>query len=86
MPIEPHEKILALISGYLFKANYQSFSLTIDTAYVIQNAIRIIRCIMDIVMKKNMAQMTELTLKWCKFLENRINPFELPLRHFCVES
>ena len=37
-------------------------------------------------MKKNMAQMTELALKWCKFLENRINPFELPLRHFCIES
>ena len=30
--------------------------------------------------------MTELTMKWCKFLENRINPFELPLRHFCIES
>ena len=41
---------------------------------------------MDICMKKNMAQMVDLTLKWCKFLENRISPFELSLRHFCFES
>ena len=30
--------------------------------------------------------MVDLTLKWCKYLENRMTPFELPLRQFCFEN
>lgn len=78
--IEPMEKILAVISGYLSKYEYESFSLVVDSSYIIQNAIRILRCVLDICLKKNVAILVELSLKWCKLLENRMTPYELPLR------
>ena len=84
--IDPPEKILALICGYLTKYDYESFSLHIDSQYVIQNSIRILRCILDIALKKNMCMLVEKTLEWCKFIENRITPYDLPLRHFTRES
>lgn len=33
-----------------------------------------------------MAQLTELTLKWCRCLEHRIIPNQLPLKQFTRES
>lgn len=37
-------------------------------------------------MMKNMAFNTEIVLRWCKLLENRISPGESPLRQFCREN
>lgn len=33
--IEPLEKILAVVSGYLSKYEYESFSLVVDSQYII---------------------------------------------------
>jgi hypothetical protein len=41
--VETLEKVLAVICGYLNKYEFENFSLTIDSAYVVQNAIRILR-------------------------------------------
>jgi hypothetical protein len=84
--IENEEKIVILISGYLSKYEFESFSLVIDSQYVIQNAIRIMRCILEITSKKNMAFLVDLTLRWCKFLENRMYPGQLPLWQFAKEN
>lgn len=84
--IENEEKIVILISGYLAKYEFESFSLVIDSQYVIQNAIRIMRCILEITSKKNMAFLVEVTLRWCKLLENRMYPGQLPLWQFTREN
>lgn len=84
--IENEEKIVILISGYLSKYEFESFSLVIDSQYVIQNAIRIIRCMLEITSKKNMAFLVDVTLRWCKFLENRMYPGQLPLWQFTREN
>lgn len=72
--IDTPEKILALISGYLCKYSYENFSLISDSQFVIQNSIRLLRCMLDIVTKKAMAYNTELVHRWCKFVESRLIP------------
>lgn len=84
--IEVEEKILILISGYLKQYEFDCFSLVIDTQYVIQNSIRILRCILEITFKKNLANLVDTVLKWCKFLEARMIPYQSPLRQFCKEN
>ena len=41
--VDTLEKVLAVICGYLNKYEFENFSLTIDSAYVVQNTIRILR-------------------------------------------
>ncbi len=53
--IDTVEKVLADICGYLNKYEFENFSLTIDSSYVVQNSIRILRCLLDVCTKKNMA-------------------------------
>jgi len=84
--IENEEKILILISGYLNQYEFDCFSLVIDTQYVVQNSIRILRCILEICFKKNLANLVDTAIRWCKFLENRMVPYQSPLRQFCKEN
>ena len=84
--VENEEKILILISGYLQQYEFDCFSLVIDTQYVIQNSIRILRCLLEICFKKNLANLVDTAMRWCKFLENRMVPYQSPLRQFCKEN
>lgn len=84
--IDTEEKILAIICAYMTNFEFQNFSLVVDGNYVGQNGVRILRCIFELSVKKNMAQLAELTLKWCRCLEHRIIPNELPLKQFTRES
>lgn len=77
--IDTPEKILALISGYLCKFPYDNFSLISDSMFVIQNAIRLLRCMLDVVTKKSMAFNADVVARWCKYIENRLVPDESPL-------
>lgn len=77
--IDTEEKILAIICAYMTNIEFANFSLTVDGNYIGQNSVRILRCIFELAVKKNMAQLTELTLKWCRCLEHRIVPTQLPL-------
>ena len=45
-----------------------------------------LRCLMDLFMKKNRLQGLETIIKWCKLIENRMNPYDIPLRQFCKEN
>ncbi len=84
--LESEEKILILMSGYLKQYEFDCFSLVIDTQYVIQNAIRILRCILEITFQKNLANLVDTAMRWCKYLENRMIPYQSPLRQFCREN
>lgn len=83
---ETEEKILILISGYLSLYEFECFSLVIDTQYVIQNSIRILRCILEMTFQKNLANLVDTAMRWCKYLENRVLPYQSPLRQFCKEN
>lgn len=55
--IETPEKVIALISGYISQVHYEVYALVMDTNLVIQNAIRLARCMLEMAIKKNLAQM-----------------------------
>ena len=61
---------------------YENFSLINDTQFVVQNSIRLLRCMLDLCSKKNQAENVRIILDWCKYVENRIYKDDSPLRQF----
>ena len=55
MIIETPEKVIALISGYIAQVHYEVYALVMDTNLVVQNAIRLARCMLEMAIKKNLA-------------------------------
>ena len=53
--IDTPQKVMLLMQGYLRDVTYENFSLVNDTLYVIQNSIRLLRCLVDLCSKKNQA-------------------------------
>jgi hypothetical protein len=53
--IDTPQKVMLLMQGYLRDVTYENFSLVNDTQYVIQNSIRLLRCLLDLCSKKNQA-------------------------------
>jgi hypothetical protein len=53
--IDTPQKVMLLMQGYLRDVTYENFSLVNDTQYVIQNSIRLLRCLVDLCSKKNQA-------------------------------
>ena len=53
--IETPQKVLLLLQGYLREIAYKNFSLINDTQYVVQNSIRLLRCMLDLCSKKSQA-------------------------------
>ncbi len=80
--IETPQKVILLLQGYLRDVTYESFSLTNDTQYVVQNSIRLLRCMLDLCSKKNQADNVRIILQWCKYIENRVYKDDSPLRQF----
>ncbi len=66
--IDTPQKVLLLIQGYLRDLTYDNYSLINDTQYVIQNSIRLLRCMLDLCSKKYQAENVRTILKWCKFV------------------
>lgn len=84
--IEGPQKILLLLQGYLRDLFYDNYSLTNDTQYIVQQSVRLLRCLFDLCCKKNQAMNVQMILKWCKYIENRIYEIHSPLRQFCKIS
>ena len=84
--MDKDKKVIILIAGYVCRHKYEVNSLVSDSQFVIQNCIRLLRCLMDLFMKKNKLSGLETCIKWCKLIENRMNPYDIPLRQFCREN
>lgn len=80
--IDTPQKVILLLQGYLRDVTYQNYSLVNDTQYVIQNSIRLLRCMLDLCSKKNQAHNVKTVLEWCKFIENRVYRDDSPLKQF----
>lgn len=65
---------------------YETYSLVADTNYIIQNGTRILRCIFEICLRKNLAYLSLTVLRWCRYIENCIRDDLTPLRMFCFEN
>ena len=66
--IDTPQKVLLLLQGYLREITYKNFSLVNDTQYVVQNSIRLLRCMLDLCSKKSQAENVRRLLCWCKYI------------------
>lgn len=80
--IDTPQKVLLLLQGYLREITYKNFSLINDTQYVVQNSIRLLRCMLDLCSKKSQAENVRKILSWCKYIENRVFKDDSPLKQF----
>ena len=84
--IDSYQKVMLLIQGYLSIASYETYSLVADTNYIVQNGTRILRCIFEICLRKNLAYLSQTVLRWCRYIENCIRDDLTPLRMFCYDN
>ncbi|CAG9112769.1 unnamed protein product [Plutella xylostella] len=81
-PEDIHWKINILLQVYLSRARVQGSSLQSDLNYISQNAVRIVRALFEITLRKNNAYMAGLYLKMAKMLELQTWDFHSTLRQF----
>jgi pre-mRNA-splicing helicase BRR2 len=83
---EPASKMNVLLQAYISKLRLEGFTLMSDMVYVSQSAGRIMRALFEICLRRNWAQITYLTLNFCKMISYRIWNVMSPLRQFGVLS
>ena len=81
-----YEKVMLLIQGYLCMQSYDNYSLVADTHYIVQNGSRILRCLYEICLKKNIAFLATTVLKMCRSIENNVREDLTCMRMFCFEN
>jgi activating signal cointegrator complex subunit 3 len=77
-------KVNIILQSYISNGKVEDFALISDTAYVAQNAARIIRFLFEVAMKSGWALVTFKLLSLSKSIEKRMWPFENPLYQFSV--
>ena len=84
--VSSYQKVMILIQGYLSMQAYDNYSLVADTHYIVQNGTRILRCLYEICLKKNIAYLSMTVLRMCRFIENNIRDDLSCLRMFCNDN
>uniref|UniRef100_A0A914KRM4 Activating signal cointegrator 1 complex subunit 3 n=1 Tax=Meloidogyne incognita TaxID=6306 RepID=A0A914KRM4_MELIC len=74
-------KVNCLLQSYISRAFVKDFALSSELYYISQNAGRIARAIFEIALRRGWAQTTEACLTMAKCIEQRLWPFNSPLRH-----
>ena len=77
-----HGKVNILLQSYLSQATLDGFALVSDSAYVAQNATRILRGVFEMVLKRGWVSVAERLLTLSKMMEKRQWNFQHPLRQF----
>ncbi|CAK5114420.1 unnamed protein product [Meloidogyne enterolobii] len=73
-------KVNCLLQSYISRAFVKDFALSSELYYISQNAGRIARAIFEIALRRGWAQTTEACLTMAKCIEQRLWPFNSPLR------
>ncbi|XP_032669372.1 activating signal cointegrator 1 complex subunit 3 isoform X2 [Odontomachus brunneus] len=81
-----HGKVNILLQTYLSRGRVNASSLISDQAYVTQNAMRIVRALFEIMLRKNNAIMAGRLLSMAKMFETQQWDFMTPLRQFSCLS
>lgn len=75
-------KINTLMQVYLSRGYLDAFSLVADSAYISTSLGRIMRALFEICLRRGWCTMAAMFLEYCKAVEQRIWPFQHPLRQF----
>eukprot|EP01137_Pigoraptor_chileana_P014178 Opistho-2@4958 len=81
-----HGKINILLQGYISNAQMEGFSLISDSAYIAQNASRIMRALFEIAIRRSWPSMSSKLLMLCKAMDRRMWGWEHPLRQMSTLS
>ncbi|VVC95095.1 unnamed protein product [Leptidea sinapis] len=81
-PEDIHWKINILLQTYLSRGRVNASSLQSDLNYISQNAVRIVRALFEITLRKNNAYMAGLYLKMAKMMELQLWDFYSDMRQF----
>ncbi|KAJ1555242.1 hypothetical protein HK405_002907, partial [Cladochytrium tenue] len=73
-----------LLQAYLSRAMINDFALVSDSAYVAQNAARILRALFEISLSRNWGPVASVILSLCKSVDRRMWSFEHPLSQFDI--
>ncbi|MEE6475928.1 hypothetical protein FKM82_010900 [Ascaphus truei] len=77
-------KINILLQTYIGRGEMDNFSLISDSAYVAQNAARIVRALFEVALRKKWPAMTYRLLNLSKVIDKRLWGWASPLRQFSV--
>lgn len=72
------------LQGYISKVYIEDFALVSDSAYVAQNAGRIIRALLEIALSRNWANCALLLIDLSKAIERRMWPYDHPLQQLAT--
>ncbi|KAH9270511.1 hypothetical protein BASA83_007323 [Batrachochytrium salamandrivorans] len=75
-------KTNVLLQSYISRSYIEDFALVSDTAYVAQNAVRILRALFEISTSRNWGPTASVILSLCKTVDKRMWSFEHPLSQF----
>ncbi|KAH9061031.1 Sec63-domain-containing protein [Lactarius vividus] len=79
-------KVNVLLQGYISWAVVEDFALVSDMQYVAQNAGRIVRALLEIVISKKWANTSAVLMGISKAIEKRLWPFDQPLKQFNLKQ
>ncbi|CAG9460374.1 unnamed protein product [Pedinophyceae sp. YPF-701] len=79
---EPTAKINVLLQAYISRLKLDGLALAADMVYVTQSAGRLMRCIYEVCLRQNWAQLAEKALNLCKMVSRRMWASQTPLRQF----
>ncbi|OCT80431.1 activating signal cointegrator 1 complex subunit 3 [Xenopus laevis] len=77
-------KINILLQTYIGRGEIDNFSLISDSAYVAQNAARIVRALFEVALRKRWPAMTHRLLNLSKIIDKRLWGWASPLRQFSI--
>ncbi|XP_071957193.1 activating signal cointegrator 1 complex subunit 3-like [Antedon mediterranea] len=81
-----HGKVNILLQAFVSRQFLDSFSLVSDSAYVAQNAARIVRALFEVCLRRGWPLMAYRLLILSKTVDKRLWPWENPLRQFPILS
>ncbi|KAL0582025.1 putative steryl acetyl hydrolase mug81 [Marasmius crinis-equi] len=80
--ISSQAKVNILLQSHISRKFIEDFALVSDTAYVAQNAGRIVRALLEIAISKKWAYVSSVLMGLSKATEKRLWPFDQPLLQF----
>ncbi|CAK9780073.1 Sec63-domain-containing protein [Cutaneotrichosporon oleaginosum] len=84
-PTNKHGKVNILLQAHISKVFIEDFALVSDSAYVAQNAGRIIRALLEIALSRNWANCAYLLIDLSKAIERRMWPYDHPLKQMSLQ-
>ncbi|KAF9263522.1 Sec63-domain-containing protein [Marasmius fiardii PR-910] len=80
--ISSQAKVNILLQSYISRKPIEDFALVSDTAYVAQNAGRIVRALLEIAISRKWSSVSSVLLGLSKAVEKRLWPYDQPMLQF----